>query len=287
VKNSSGYDLRHLVIASEGTLGIVVEATLRLAPPPPPVATLLLALPSFEALMQAYQALRRRLALEAFEFFTGVALGHVVAHGAQAPFRESHPYYVVLDAAASGPGDEALLEAFGHCAGEGWVEDGIVAQSQAQAAQLWRLREGITEALARRLPYKNDVAVRVSALPAFLAEAQALLAAEYPDFEVAWFGHIGDGNLHINVLKPEGLGQDAFVARCGEVTAHLAALVQRHGGTISAEHGIGLAKKPYLGCTRSAAEIAVMRAVRAALDPAGILNPGKLFDRDPSPQAPA
>src|SRR5690606_30035816 len=144
---------------------------------------------------------------------------------------------------------------FGHCAGEGWVEDGIVAQSQAQAAQLWRLREGITEALAPRLPYKNDVAVRVSALPAFLAEAQALLAAEYPDFEVAWFGHIGDGNLHINVLKPEGLGQDAFVARCGEVTAHLADLVQRHGGTISAEHGIGLAKKPYLGCTRSAAEI--------------------------------
>ena len=281
VKNSSGYDLRHLAIASEGTLGVVVEATLRLAPPPPPVATLLLALPSFEVLMQVFQALRERLALEAFEFFTGACLRHVLAHGAQAPFAEAYPYYVVLDAAASGPDDEALMEAFAHCAEQGWVEDGVVAQSQAQAAQLWRLREGITEALAPHLPYKNDVAVRVSAMPAFLAEAQALLAAEYPEFEVAWFGHIGDGNLHINVLKPAGLVQEEFVARCGAVTGHLAELVERHGGTISAEHGIGLVKKPYLGCTRSLAEVAVMRALRAALDPAGILNPGKLFDPSP------
>ena len=278
VKNSSGYDLRHLAIASEGTLGVVVEATLRLAPPPPPVATLLLALPSFEVLMQVFQALRARLALEAFEFFTDVALRHVLAHGAQAPFEAAYPYYVVLDAAAGGPDDPALLEAFAHCAGQGWVEDGVVAQSQAQAAQLWRLREGITEALAPHLPYKNDVAVRVSAMPAFLADARALLGAEYPEFEVAWFGHIGDGNLHINVLKPEGLAQDAFVERCGAVTAHLAGLVERHGGTISAEHGIGLVKKPYLGCTRGAVEIEVMRALRSALDPAGILNPGKLFD---------
>ncbi|WP_133000943.1 FAD-binding oxidoreductase [Luteimonas arsenica] len=283
VKNSSGYDLRHLAIASEGTLGVVVEATLKLAPPSPPVATLLLALPSFEVLMQVFQLLRERLALEAFEFFTDVALRHVLAHGAQAPFERGYPYYVVADAAAAGPDDDRVLEAFTHCAEQGWVEDGVVAQSQAQAAQLWRLREGITEALAPHLPYKNDVAVRVSAMPAFLADAQVLLGAEYPEFEVAWFGHIGDGNLHINVLKPQALAPDAFVERCGAVTAHLAELVQRHGGTISAEHGIGLVKKPYLGCTRGPAEVAVMRAVRAALDPAGILNPGKLFDPPTSP----
>jgi FAD/FMN-containing dehydrogenase len=278
VKNSSGYDLRHLAIASEGTLGVVVEATLKLAPLPPPTATLLLALPSFEVLMQVFQALRERLQLEAFEFFTDLALRRVVAHGAQAPFERTYPYYVVADAVADGPDDARLLEAFTHCAEQGWVEDGVVAQSQAQAAQLWRLREGITEALAPHVPYKNDVAVRVSAMPAFLAEAQALLADGYPQFEVVWFGHIGDGNLHINVLKPADLALDEFVARCGDVTAHLAGLVQRHGGTISAEHGIGLVKKAYLGSTRSAAEIAVMRAVRAALDPAGILNPGKIFD---------
>src|SRR5690606_26045462 len=133
----------------------------------------------------------------------GVALRHVLAHGGLAPpFAQEHAYYVVCDAAATGPDDAALLEAFGQCAEAGWVEDGVVAQSQAQAAQLWRLREGITEALAPHQPYKIDVAVRVSAMPAFLAEAQALLAAEYPGFEVAWFGHIGDGNLHINVLRP-------------------------------------------------------------------------------------
>src|SRR5690606_23922889 len=131
---------------------------------------------------------------------------------------------------------------------------------------------------APHLPYKNDVAVRVSAMPAFLADAQALLAAEYPGLEVVWFGHIGDGNLHINVLKPADPGQDDLVARCGDVTAHLAGLVQRPAGTISAERGIGLGKKACPGSTRSAAELAVMRAIRAALDPAGILNPGKLFD---------
>ncbi len=281
VKNSSGYDLRHLAIASEGTLGVVVEATLRLTAPPPPTATMLLALPSFAVLMQVFQALRERLALEAFEFFTDRALQHVLAHGAQAPFDAAYPYYVVTEFAADGGDDPHLLDAFSHCAEQGWVADGVIAGSQAQAAQLWRLREGITESIAAFEPYKHDVSVRVSAMPAFLAEAQALLAAEYPDFEVVWFGHIGDGNLHINVLRPQTMEQADFVARCGAVTTHLAALLQRHGGSISAEHGIGLVKKPYLGSTRSSAEIAVMRALRAALDPAGILNPGKLFDAVP------
>ena len=278
VKNSSGYDLRHLAIGSEGTLGVVVEATLRLTDPPPPTNVMLLALPSFEALMQVFATFRARLQLQAFEFLTDVALKHVLAHGGQAPFAEVHPYYVVTEFASDEASEVEVLAAFEHCLEQGLASDGVISSSDAQAAQLWRLREGITESLAKYLPYKNDVSVRISAMPAFLADTQALLTAEYPHFEVVWFGHIGDGNLHINVLKPGDMAQADFVTDCERVTKLLAQVLQRHGGSISAEHGIGLVKKPYLGCTRSETEITLMRGIKAVLDPAGIMNPGKLFD---------
>ena len=278
VKNSSGYDLRHLAIASEGTLGIVVDATLKLTDPAPPTNVMLLALPSFDALMQVFAAFRARLQLQAFEFLTDVALKHVLAHGGQAPFDEVHPFYVVTEFASDEASEAEALAAFEQCINDGLVSDGVISSSDAQAAQLWRLREGITESVAKYVPYKNDVSVRISAMPAFLAEAQALLGTGYPDLEVVWFGHIGDGNLHINVLKPEAMAQEAFVADCERVTKLLAEVLQRHGGSISAEHGIGLVKKPYLSCTRSAEEIALMRGIKAVMDPAGIMNPGKLFD---------
>lgn len=150
VKNSSGYDFRHLMIGSEGTLGIVVEATLRLTDLPPPSNVMLLALPSFDVLMQVFAAFRAQLRLEAFEFFTDRALEHVLAHGAQAPFAQVHPYYVVTEFAAGDEAQEAAaMAAFEACMEQGWVSDGVISQSDAQAAQLWRLREGITEALAR------------------------------------------------------------------------------------------------------------------------------------------
>ena len=278
VKNSSGYDLRHLAIASEGTLGIVVEATLRLTDPPPPTNVMLLALPSFDALMQVFLLFRQRLQLLAFEFLTDRALAHVLAHGGQAPFDETHPFYVVIEFASDATSEAEALGAFEACVEQGLVADGAISQSDAQAAQLWHLREGITESLARYVPYKNDVSVRISVMPAFLAETQALLASEYPDFEVIWFGHIGDGNLHINILKPVDLAQDTFVEVCERVTKQLAHVLKTHGGSISAEHGIGLVKKPYLSSTRSEEEIAVMRGIKAVLDPNGIMNPGKLFD---------
>ncbi|MDE2155203.1 MAG: FAD-binding oxidoreductase [Xanthomonadaceae bacterium] len=281
IKNSSGYDLRQLMIGSEGTLGIVVEATLKLADPPRPSQVMLLALPDMDALMQVFALFRARLALQAFEFFTDRALQNVLAHGAQRPFDGDHPYYVVTEFdAVDEPARDAALAAFGHALEQGWVSDGVIAQSEAQAAALWRLREGITESLAPRRPYKNDVSVRVSLVPAFLHEMQALLAREYPHAEVVWFGHIGDGNLHINVLRPDELSEEAFIAQCEHVTRLLAETLQRHGGSISAEHGIGLVKRSYLDSTRSAAEIALMRGVRRVFDPNGILNPGKLFVRD-------
>lgn len=276
VKNASGYDLRHLVIGSEGTLGIVVEATLWLTAPPPDTQVMLLAIPAMDALMKVFAEANHRLRLEAFEFFTDRALAHVTAHGAQKPFAEDHPFYVVTEFDAAGEAD--ALDFFERCVEEGWVVDGVIASSDAQAAALWRLREGITESLARYKPYKNDVSVRISVVPAFMEEMQRLLSAEYPHFDVVWFGHIGDGNLHINVLKPDDLANDTFVSQCEHVTSLLVETLHRHEGSISAEHGIGLVKKGYLDSTRGPAEIALMKAVKRAFDPQARLNPGKLFD---------
>ncbi|WP_282245570.1 FAD-binding oxidoreductase [Stenotrophomonas sp. PS02300] len=279
IKNSSGYDFRQLLIASEGTLGVIVEATLKLTDPPPASNVMLLALPSFEVLMQVFAAFRERMQLQAFEFFTDRALEHVLAHGAQAPFDEVHPFYVVTEFAA---GDEvqeaAAMAAFEACMEQGWVSDGVVSQSDAQAAQLWRLREGITEAVARYKPYKNDVSVRISAMPAFMARTQTLIGEAYPHFDVVWFGHIGDGNLHINVLKPDATDDAQFLQQCEHVTKLLAQVLKDFDGSISAEHGIGLVKKGYLDSTRGEAEIALMKAVKRAFDPQGLLNPGKVFD---------
>ncbi|MGH8122840.1 MAG: FAD-binding oxidoreductase [Rudaea sp.] len=279
IKNSSGYDLRHLVIGAEGTLGFVVEATLRLTDPPPPAQVMLFAVPAMAALMRVFDACRSRLTLSAFEFFTDRALRHVVASGAQNPFAETSPYYVVTEFDATDEAQQqAALEVFEQCLNAGWVSDGVMSQSDAQAAALWRLRDGITESLAPHRPYKNDVSVRVSAVPEFLGEMQTLLAREYPQFDVVWFGHIGDGNLHINVLKPAQLGDADFVDQCERVTKLLAGVLAGHGGSISAEHGIGLVKKAYLASTRSAAEIALMRGLRAVFEPQGLMNQGKLFD---------
>ncbi len=281
VKDASGYDLRQLMIGSEGTLGVVVEALLRLTAPLPASQVMLLGVRSAEALMQVFDVFRARVSLQAFEFFSDRALQHVLGDGARRPLDGEHAYYAVVefDAALEAErrnGEEAFVLA----QEQGWVDDGVIAQSAAQAASLWQLREGITTALAPHGPYKTDVAVRVSAMPEFMHEVQALLQAGFPQLEVVWFGHIGDGNLHINVLPPEGMDAEAFGRLRDEVTSVLAAALGHHDGTISAEHGIGLVKREYLSGSRSAAEIALMRGIRASFDPNGILNPGKLFTAD-------
>jgi FAD/FMN-containing dehydrogenase len=279
VKNSSGYDLRHLLIGAEGTLGMVVEASLRLAPPPPPSSVMVFAVPAMDALMRVFEVCRNRLVLGAFEFFNDRAIDHVIRHGAQDPFEQRSAYYLITEFDV---GEEeqssAALEVFEHCLGEGWIEDGVISRSSAQAAALWRLREGITESLASLRPYKNDISVRIGAIPAFMQAMRDIFDREYPGYDVVWFGHIGDGNLHVNVIRPEGLGDEAFVQECERVTAMLSAELTRCGGSISAEHGIGLVKKKHLHGTRSAAEIALMRGIKKVLDPQGIMNPGKLFD---------
>ena len=279
IKNATGYDLRHLFIGSEGTLGLIVEATLKLARPLREPSVLVLGVPDLNGIMAIYDLFRRKLELTAFEFFSELALRHVLNKGLHRPFDSETPYYVLIEFEnpASLHTDEALA-LFEQCAEQGWLADGVISQSEAQAKELWRLREDISESIAEHQPYKNDIAVRIARVPALLAEMDELLQREYPDFEVLWYGHIGDGNLHINILKPADRESAAFAKQCGTVSEHLFEALQRYGGSISAEHGVGLTKKPYLHYTRDEAEISYLRAIKQVFDPQGIMNPGKIFD---------
>jgi FAD/FMN-containing dehydrogenase len=274
VKNATGYDLRHLFVGSEGTLGIVAEATLQLTESQLSQQVMVLGAPRLDALMSIFEALRVRLKLSAFEFFTALALRHVLAAGAKRPFDGEAPFYLLAEFDED---EAAALLAFESLAADGLIVDGVLAQSMAQSAELWRLRESITESISRYRPYKNDISVRVALVPAFLAHVQALFAREYPRFEVVWFGHLGDGNLHISILQPADMEPEAFQTECGRVTGLLGSVLQEFGGSISAEHGVGLLKKPFLHHTRSEAEIDLMRQLKRVFDPAGILNPGKLI----------
>ena len=279
VKNASGYDLRHLFIGSEGTLGIIVEAILKLVDPPPPSRVLLLGASGMDAVMQVFERLRAVLSLSAFEFFTDRALERVRrALGLPAPFGQAVPVYVVAEFdCVETDAEERALAAFERALDDGLLSEGVISQSERQAAELWRYREGISEAIAECTPYKNDLSVTVAKVPVFLAELERLLQRECPDFEVVWYGHIGDGNLHLNILKPDDWAPDRFEARCRELSEPVYALTAKLGGSVSAEHGIGLLKRSALGHARSAAEIALMRGIRKTFDPAGIFNPGKLL----------
>ena len=276
VKNATGYDLRHLFIGSEGTLGFIVEAEVRLADPPAPSRVMVLGLDRFADVLKVLPAFQGRLKLSAFEFFSQLALGKVVAHrGLSAPLAAPAAFYALLEFDRADEAD--ALAAFETVLDRGWVSDGVISQSDAQAQALWALRDGITESIAPYTPYKNDLAVRISEVPGFLSDVDRVVAANYPDWEICWFGHIGDGNLHLNVLKPPDLVMADFYARCHAISPKLFELVRQRGGSISAEHGVGLLKRDFLSYSRSAVEIDVMRAVKAVLDPNGVMNPGKLL----------
>ena len=279
VKNATGYDLRQLFIGAEGTLGFITAATLRLAAAPPPQRVMVLGAPSIEAIMQLLGAFQGELALSAFEFFSDRALGHLLARGqVPAPFAARYPLYALIEFDAPGEAAEAAaLSVFEDCLAAGRALDGVLSQSEQQARQLWRLREDISETLAEFTPYKNDLSVCVHQIPEFIAACDQVISAAYADFEVLWYGHIGDGNVHLNILKPGDWSTADFKSRCEAVNARLFPLVERFGGSISAEHGVGLIKRDYLGHSRSAAEIDYLRAVKAVFDPHGVMNPGKLL----------
>ncbi|MBS04548.1 MAG: FAD-binding oxidoreductase [Gammaproteobacteria bacterium] len=279
VKNATGYDLRHLFIGSEGTLGFVVEATVRLTEPPVNLTVMLLAVPEMEHLIAVMETFRSHVPLTAYEFFSEKALQKVVAHGCgQHPFAEPCTYYALLEFEKTNDAVEAqALAAFEACLAEGLALDGVVSENGRQYKDLWRFREGISESITPYTPYKNDISVTVSKVPEFLHAVESSVVARYPEFEIIWFGHIGDGNLHLNILRPDSLDVDAFKRECEQVSEEVLSIVQDFGGSISAEHGVGLLKRDQLHFSRSPAEIATMVAMKRVFDPNGIMNPGKVL----------
>ena len=280
IKNATGYALQHLFIGGEGTLGLVTEAEIKLERAPQDLQVMVLGVPDFAAVMPILHAFQQQIDLTAFEFFGELAMQKVLQHGhVGRPFETACPFYVLLEFEAPyQPIMDKAMALFEHCVEQGWVVDGVMSQTLEQAQNLWRLREDISESIAPYTPYKNDISVLISHVPPFIAEIDAIVAANYPDFEICWFGHIGDGNLHLNILKPEHLEKDDFFAQCQIVNTQVFETVKKYNGSISAEHGVGMTKKPYLDYTRSATEIDYMRELKKVFDPNGIMNPGKLFD---------
>ena len=279
IKNNTGYDLRHLFIGSEGTLGFIVEATMKLTDQPLDAAIVVLALPKMSACLSVLQIFRRDLVLNAFEFFSDNALEKVISTtGMARPIAAHSPYYVLLEFEQNDATSMNRAEAaFENCLAQDLVVDGIIANSGQQNLQLWQYRESITEAITPRTPYKNDIAVRPGQVPRFLAAINEITGKYFPEFEIVWFGHIGDGNLHLNILRPENWQVSDFKKACDELNHHILEVVQRFKGSVSAEHGIGLLKKDFLPYTRSVSEISLLKKVKQVFDPNGIMNPGKLL----------
>lgn len=280
VKNATGYDLRQLFIGSEGTLGFVTHAQIKLERQPQDLNVMVLGMDSFNDVMNVLSAFQAQIDLTAFEFFDEVAIDKLMAHGqVQEPFESRTKFYTLLEFEAPyEPIMDKAMAIFEHCMSEGWVVDGVMSQSLAQAEELWKLREYISETISVFTPYKNDVSVLISYVPEFIAEIDHIVSSNYPDFEVCWFGHIGDGNLHLNILKPENMSKDDFFAECQIVNKYVFETVQKYGGSVSAEHGVGMTKKPYLNYSRSETEIEYLRDIKKVFDPNNTMNRGKIFD---------
>ena len=280
VKNATGYDLRQLFIGSEGTLGLVTHAQIKLERQPQDLNVMVLGMDSFNDVMNVLSAFQAKIDLTAFEFFDEVAIDKLMAHGqVQEPFESRTKFYTLLEFEAPyEPIMDKAMAIFEECMEQGWVVDGVMSQSLAQAEELWKLREYISETISVFTPYKNDVSVLISYVPEFIAEIDHIVSSNYPDFEVCWFGHIGDGNLHLNILKPANMSKDDFFSECQIVNKYVFETVQKYGGSVSAEHGVGMTKKPYLNYSRSETEIEYLRAHKKVFDPNNIMNRGKIFD---------
>ncbi len=276
LKNNAGYDLKHMFIGSEGTLGVITRAVLRLFPRPASAVTAVVALPDYAAALELLRRARTGLggSLSAFEamwpaFYTIAT----TVHGCRAPLPAGAGMYVLMDAlGADQTTDPARVSALIEGALEdGVANDAVIAQSLRESREFWGLRDSVAE-FPRSFPHVGfDVSVPIAEMQGFIDDCTAALIARFGPIETLWFGHVADSNIHICVRQTDHAPPKK------EVDALVYARVRAFGGSVSAEHGIGLLKKPYLGHSRTPAELGVMRRLKAALDPNAILNPGKVL----------
>jgi FAD/FMN-containing dehydrogenase len=282
-KDNTGYDLKQLFIGGEGTLGIVTAATIKLFPKPREIETAFLGLGRIEDAMALFARARAATAdqLVAFELIPRAGIDLALAHipGTIDPLAARHPWYVLMEMSSSqeDSGIRALLERLLEAALDArLVADGTIAESGAQARDLWRIREAIVEAQLYSGSIKHDVSVPVSRVADFVIRASNAVGERLPGIRPIAFGHAGDGNIHFNLTQPDGMDKDAYLGRWQEFNDIVHAVVRELHGSISAEHGVGIMKRDEITHYKPAVEIELMRRIKRALDPDDIMNPGKL-----------
>jgi FAD/FMN-containing dehydrogenase len=283
-KDNTGYDLKNLFIGAEGTLGIITAAVLKLIARPRSVETAYAGVASPEAALSLLMLAQQRLgdSVTSFELMARSGVAAVVTHGnnVRDPLGSPHPWYVLFELSSqSESGLRQIMEdLLADAAEQGVVQDATIADSLEQAKAFWYIREFFGE-VQRRLgaSIKHDISVPVSAVPAFIEEANAAVTRLIPGCQPLPFGHVGDGNIHYNVTQPAGMDKAAFMAREEDVQRAVFAVVAKCGGSISAEHGIGIAKREWLPQVKDKVALELMRSLKATLDPNGILNPGKVL----------